>query len=129
MKPWIIIDKIQNHLDIVFDKLWLLPVSDKRVVQLHSCSTTTGGQMAKQDKFTVLRAWVAEAQTVMGLDHWEITIVEAASDVDAWRASVGLSNSATNRRSIPQRSHRVHSTHNMRLLDCKNRILHHRLWR
>ena len=40
--------------------------------------------MAKQDKFTVLRAWVAEAQTVMGLDHWEITIVEAASDVDAW---------------------------------------------
>jgi hypothetical protein len=40
--------------------------------------------MAKQDKFTALRAWVAEAQTVMGLDHWEITIVEAASDVDAW---------------------------------------------
>ncbi len=40
--------------------------------------------MAKQDKFTVLRAWVAEAQTVMGLDHWEVTIVEAASDVDAW---------------------------------------------
>jgi hypothetical protein len=40
--------------------------------------------MAKQDKFTVLRAWVAEAQTVMGLDQWEITIVEAASDVDAW---------------------------------------------
>jgi len=40
--------------------------------------------MAKQDKFTVLRAWVAEAQTVMGLEHWEITIVEAASDVDAW---------------------------------------------
>ena len=40
--------------------------------------------MAKQDKFAALRAWVAEAQTVMGLDHWEITIVEAASDVDAW---------------------------------------------
>ena len=40
--------------------------------------------MAKQDKFAVLRAWVAEAQTVMGLDHWEVTIVEAASDVDAW---------------------------------------------
>jgi hypothetical protein len=40
--------------------------------------------MAKQDKFTVLKAWVAESQTVMGLDHWEITIVEAASDVDAW---------------------------------------------
>ena len=40
--------------------------------------------MAKQGKFTVLRAWVSEAQTVMGLDHWEITIVEAASDVDAW---------------------------------------------
>ena len=40
--------------------------------------------MAKQDKFTVLRAWVSEAQTVMGLDQWEITIVEAASDVDAW---------------------------------------------
>ena len=40
--------------------------------------------MAKQDKFTALRAWVAEAQTVMGLDHWEVTIVEAASDVDAW---------------------------------------------
>ena len=40
--------------------------------------------MAKQDKFTALRAWVAEAQTVMGLDQWEITIVEAASDVDSW---------------------------------------------
>ncbi len=40
--------------------------------------------MAKQDKFAVLKAWVAEAQTVMGLDHWEVTIVEAASDVDAW---------------------------------------------
>jgi hypothetical protein len=40
--------------------------------------------MAKQDKFAALRAWVAEAQTVMGLDHWEVTIVEAASDVDAW---------------------------------------------
>ena len=40
--------------------------------------------MAKQDKFAVLKAWVSEAQTVMGLDHWEITIVEAASDVDAW---------------------------------------------
>jgi hypothetical protein len=40
--------------------------------------------MAKQDKFTALRAWVSEAQTVMGLDHWEVTIVEAASDVDAW---------------------------------------------
>ena len=40
--------------------------------------------MARQDKFAVLRAWVAEAQTVMGLDHWEVTIVEAASDVDAW---------------------------------------------
>ena len=41
--------------------------------------------MAKtQDKFAVLKAWVSEAQTVMGLDHWEVTIVEAASDVDAW---------------------------------------------
>ena len=40
--------------------------------------------MAKQDKFAVLKAWVAESQTVMGLDHWEITIVEAASDVDSW---------------------------------------------
>jgi hypothetical protein len=40
--------------------------------------------MAKQDKFAVLKAWVAESQTVMGLDQWEITIVEAASDVDAW---------------------------------------------
>ena len=40
--------------------------------------------MAKQDKFAVLKAWVTEAQSVMGLDHWEITIVEAASDVDAW---------------------------------------------
>lgn len=40
--------------------------------------------MAKQDKFAALRAWVAEAQTVMGLDHWEVTVVEAASDVDAW---------------------------------------------
>ena len=41
--------------------------------------------MAKtQDKFAALKAWVTEAQTVMGLDHWEVTIVEAASDVDAW---------------------------------------------
>jgi len=40
--------------------------------------------MAKQDKFAALRTWVAEAQSVMGLDHWEVTIVEAASDVDAW---------------------------------------------
>ena len=40
--------------------------------------------MAKQDKFAVLKAWVTEAQSVMGLDHWEVTIVEAASDVDAW---------------------------------------------
>ena len=41
--------------------------------------------MAKaQDKFTALKAWVAESQSVMGLDHWEVTIVEAASDVDAW---------------------------------------------
>ena len=40
--------------------------------------------MAKQDKFAVLRKWVAESQTLMGLDHWEVTIVEAASDVDAW---------------------------------------------
>jgi hypothetical protein len=40
--------------------------------------------MAKQDKFAVLKAWISEAQAVMGLDLWEITIVEAASDVDAW---------------------------------------------
>jgi hypothetical protein len=40
--------------------------------------------MGKQDKFAVLKAWVAESQTVMGLDLWEITIVEAASDVDSW---------------------------------------------
>ena len=40
--------------------------------------------MAKQDKFAALRAWVAESQTLMGLAHWEVTIVEAAADVDAW---------------------------------------------
>ena len=40
--------------------------------------------MAKQDKFTQLRDWVSLSQTVLGLDYWEITIVEAASDVDAW---------------------------------------------
>jgi hypothetical protein len=40
--------------------------------------------MAKQDKFAVLKAWVSESQSIMGLDLWEITIVEAASDVDAW---------------------------------------------
>ncbi|NDD14100.1 MAG: hypothetical protein EB072_16020 [Betaproteobacteria bacterium] len=40
--------------------------------------------MAKQDKFAVLKKWVAESQTLMGLDHWEVTIVEAAADVDAW---------------------------------------------
>ena len=41
--------------------------------------------MAKaQDKFVVLRAWVADAQAMLGVDSWELTIVEAASDVDAW---------------------------------------------
>ena len=41
--------------------------------------------MAKaQDKFTVLRGWVADAQVMLGVDSWELTIVEAASDVDAW---------------------------------------------
>ena len=41
--------------------------------------------MAKaQDKFAQLREWIAETQSLLGLDHWEITIVEAASDVDAW---------------------------------------------
>lgn len=41
--------------------------------------------MAKaQDKFAVLRVWVSDAQVLLGVDSWEITIVEAASDVDAW---------------------------------------------
>ena len=40
--------------------------------------------MAKQDKFAQLKVWITEAQTVLGLDHWEVTVVEAASDVDAW---------------------------------------------
>jgi hypothetical protein len=41
--------------------------------------------MAKvKDKFVALREWVNESQQVLGLDHWEITIIEAASDVDAW---------------------------------------------
>ena len=41
--------------------------------------------MAKaQDKFTALRGWVADAQVLLGVDSWELTIVEAASDVDAW---------------------------------------------
>ena len=41
--------------------------------------------MAKaQDKFAALSAWLKEAQAVMGLEHWEVTVVEAASDVDAW---------------------------------------------
>ena len=40
--------------------------------------------MAKQDKFAQLRDWIGLSQTVLGLDHWEITVVEAASDVDAW---------------------------------------------
>ena len=41
--------------------------------------------MAKaQDKFAVLRAWVSDAQVMLGVDSWELTIVEAASDVDAW---------------------------------------------
>ena len=41
--------------------------------------------MAKaQDKFTALRGWVADAQVFLSIDTWEITIVEAASDVDAW---------------------------------------------
>ena len=41
--------------------------------------------MAKaQDKFVVLRGWVADAQVMLGVDSWELTIVEAASDVDAW---------------------------------------------
>ena len=41
--------------------------------------------MAKaKDKFIALREWVAEAQVLLGVDSWELTIVEAASDVDAW---------------------------------------------
>ena len=40
--------------------------------------------MAKQDKFAQLRDGIGLSQTVLGLDHWEITVVEAASDVDAW---------------------------------------------
>jgi hypothetical protein len=41
--------------------------------------------MAKvQDKFVALRGWVAEAQVQLGVESWEITIAEAASDVDAW---------------------------------------------
>ena len=40
--------------------------------------------MAKQDKFAQLKVWIIEAQTVFGLDHWEVTVVVAASDVDAW---------------------------------------------
>jgi glucuronate isomerase len=40
--------------------------------------------MAKQDKFAQLRGWLADAQALLGLDHWEVTVVEAASDVEAW---------------------------------------------
>lgn len=40
--------------------------------------------MAKQDKFAQLRDWIGLSQSVLGLDHWEISVVEAASDVDAW---------------------------------------------
>jgi hypothetical protein len=41
--------------------------------------------MAKaQDKFAALRGWVTDAQVFLSIDTWEITIVEAASDVDAW---------------------------------------------
>ena len=40
--------------------------------------------MPKQDKFAQLKVWIIEAQTVLGLDHWEVTVVEAASDVAAW---------------------------------------------
>lgn len=41
--------------------------------------------MAKgQDKFTQLRGWLIDAQVLLGLDHWEITVIEAAADVDAW---------------------------------------------
>ena len=41
--------------------------------------------MAKaQDKFVALRGWVSDAQVMLGVDSWELTIVEAASDVDAW---------------------------------------------
>jgi hypothetical protein len=41
--------------------------------------------MAKaQDKFVALRWWVGEAQVQLGVESWDITIIEAASDVDAW---------------------------------------------
>ena len=41
--------------------------------------------MAKtQDKFIALRGWVTDAQVFLSIDTWEITVVEAASDVDAW---------------------------------------------
>jgi len=41
--------------------------------------------MAKtQDKFIALRGWVTDAQVFLSIDNWEITVVEAASDVDAW---------------------------------------------
>jgi len=41
--------------------------------------------MAKaQDKFTLLRAWLADAQVLLSVDSWELTVIEAASDVDAW---------------------------------------------
>ena len=40
--------------------------------------------MAKQDKFAQLKDWIELSQSVLGLEQWEISIVEAASDVDAW---------------------------------------------
>lgn len=40
--------------------------------------------MAKQDKFAQLKDWIELSQSVLGLEQWEITIVEAAADVDAW---------------------------------------------
>jgi len=41
--------------------------------------------MAKvQDKFVALRGWVGDAQALLGVESWEVTIVEAASDIDAW---------------------------------------------
>jgi hypothetical protein len=41
--------------------------------------------MAKaQDKFVALRGWIADAQVHLGVDSWEVTVIEAASDVDAW---------------------------------------------
>lgn len=40
--------------------------------------------MARQDRHTIVQAWIAYAQEQLHLDEWKITIAKDAADVEAW---------------------------------------------